>query len=95
MRQQLAGFWQQFTQWPHLIEELTARRMMIFAVLALLCIGTTMIASASMPFAAQRMGDPLYFITRQMFYLGAAAVVAVIAIRIPLRIWFSQTFCGG
>jgi len=92
MMQRLAGFWQQFRQWAHLIEELTARRMMIFAVLALLCIGTTMIASASMPFAAQRMGDPLYFITRQMFYLGAAAVVAVIAIRIPLRIWFSQTF---
>ena len=92
MRQQLAGFWQQFTQWPHLIEELTARRMMIFSVLALLCIGTTMIASASMPFAAQRMGDPLYFITRQMLYLVAAAAVAFVAIRIPLKLWFSQTF---
>jgi len=92
MMQRFAGFWQQFTQWPNLLDELTARRLLIFAVLALLCIGTTMIASASMPFAAQRMGDPLYFITRQMIYLVAAAAVAFVAIRIPLKIWFSQTF---
>jgi len=92
MMQRLAGFWQQFTQLPDVLAELTARRMLVFAVLALLCIGTTMIASASMPFAAQRIGDPLYFVTRQMAYLLLAAVVAVIAIRIPLRLWFYHTF---
>ncbi len=92
MKQRAIEMWQQFTSMPQVLQELTARRMMIFAVLALLCIGTTMIASASMPFAAQRMGDPLYYITRQMVYLLITAVVAFVAIRIPLKIWFSQTF---
>ena len=92
MKQRAIEMWQQFTSMPQVLQELTARRMMIFAVLALLCIGTTMIASASMPFAAQRMGDPLYYITRQMIYLVATGIVAFIAIRIPLKIWFSQTF---
>lgn len=92
MKQRVAVIWQQFVQLPNLFDELTARRMLIFSVLALLCIGTTMIASASMPFAAQRLGEPLYFVTRQMAYLAAAAVVAVIAVRIPLRLWFYHTF---
>ncbi|MEC7120366.1 MAG: putative lipid II flippase FtsW [Pseudomonadota bacterium] len=92
MMQRATRAWQQFLSWPNLVSELTARRILIFSVVMLLCIGTTMIASASMPFAHYRLDDPLYFITRQMAYLVLGVIVATIAIKIPLKLWFSQTF---
>ena len=84
--------WMSFFSLPAMRQELTPRRFLLFAVVMLLCIGTTMIGSASMPYAAHKFGHPLYFITRQLVYLSAALIVAAVVVRIPLRIWFSQTF---
>lgn len=92
MKQALRDAWQQFIHMPSVVDELTARRMLIFSVVCLICLGTTMIGSASMPYAAHIFDQPLYFITRQLVYLTAGVAVVLIAIRIPLQRWFDQTF---
>jgi cell division protein FtsW len=92
MKQALRDAWQQFLQMPSVTDELTARRLLMFSVVCLVCLGTTMIGSASMPFAAHTFDQPLYFIIRQLVYLVIGVLVAAIAVRIPLKIWFDQAF---
>jgi cell division protein FtsW len=92
MKVQWSQMFQHFVALPSLKEELTPRRFLLFAVVMLVCIGTTMIGSASMPYAAYKFDQPLYFMIRQLVYLVAGVTVAAITIRIPLRVWFAQTF---
>ncbi len=75
-----------------IMEELTARRVLLFSVIALICIGTTMIGSASIPYGDHKFDQPLYFITRHLIYLIVGVVAVFITVRIPLKLWFEQTF---
>jgi len=84
--------WARFLALPSFVDELTARRLLVFSVLALLCIGTTMIGSASIPYGDYKYHQPLYFITRHLFYLLLGVVAVFLTQKVPLRHWFSQTF---
>lgn len=92
MKQTLHQFWQQWISVPNIRQELTVRHVLLFSVVMLICIGTTMIGSASMPYAAHNFDHPFYFISRHLIYLTLGVIGAAIAIRIPMRVWFSQTF---
>lgn len=91
MKQALFNFWHSLGQLPNLRQELQVRYVLMFTVLMLLCLGTTMIASASMPYAEHTFNNPLYFITRQLVYLSAGMTLAWVVSFIPMRFWFAQT----
>ena len=92
VRDSIRRGWQQFVQVPQVAQELSARNCLLVSVLLLITLGTVMIGSASMPYAAHTFGQPMYFLWRQGFYLVAAAITALVVSRIPLRLWFGQTF---
>ncbi len=71
--------------------EITPRRLLIFTVICLLCLGTVMITSASMPYGEYINGQPLYFIKRHLIYLVVGACVLAASYFIPLRYWFNNT----
>lgn len=71
--------------------ELSVRNILLFCVLSLLCIGTIMVASASMPFAENESGNPYSFLYRQIIYVVIASVAAAAAYRIRLQFWFGKT----
>ncbi|WP_293268925.1 putative lipid II flippase FtsW [Neptunomonas sp.] len=49
--------------------------------------GFVMITSASMDVAAERFGGPFFFSQRHGFFIILAAVVSIIAVRIPIKYW--------
>ena len=71
--------------------EITPRRLLIFTVICLLCLGTVMITSASMPYGEYINGQPLYFIKRHLIYLVVGACALAASYFIPLRYWFNNT----
>ncbi|MBD8009369.1 MULTISPECIES: putative lipid II flippase FtsW [Acinetobacter] len=82
-----------YTQWvPRLPAELNPRNVLIFCVLALLCIGSIMVASASMPYAERMHENPFHYISRHGISIFVAAVAAFLAYKIPLKVWFNNTF---
>lgn len=90
--QQLQQGARQFFTLPNLREEWTARNILLFSVVCLLCLGTVMIGSASIPYAASKFdGQSLYFLNRHLVYLIVGVLVALAANRIPLRLWFNHT----
>ena len=70
--------------------EVSARNVLIFCVLSLLCIGTVMVASASMPYAERVFNNPYHFLLRHLTYLVIASVALTVAYKIPLKYWFGQ-----
>ena len=74
-----------------LFDEISARRLLIFSVICLLCLGTVMITSASMPYGEYINGQPLYFIKRHLLYLMVGASGLATTLLIPLRYWFNYT----
>lgn len=76
--------------------EINRLNVMIFCVIALLLIGSIMVASASMPYAASSIptGNELHFFTRHLFYLCIAGFCAFCAYKIPLKAWFDQLHWG-
>lgn len=77
---------------PKLPAELTVRNVLIFCVLALLCIGTVMVASASMPYAERMHEAPFHYVIRHAISIVVAAVAAFITYKIALEVWFNNTF---
>ena len=57
------------------------------AALALLLVGVVMIASASMDYAGQRYGEPLFFLHRHLVYIVLALALSLIAFRFPMALW--------
>ena len=55
--------------------------------LLLLLLGLVMISSASMTSADRVYGEPFYFFWRQLLHLGLGGLAAVLALRLPLRLW--------
>ncbi|AQZ80342.1 putative lipid II flippase FtsW [Acinetobacter calcoaceticus] len=76
-------------KWP---VEVTPRNVLIFCVVALLCIGSVMVASASMPYAEYMHENPFHYVIRHGISIVAAAVVAYLTYRISLNTWFKNTF---
>ena len=79
-------------KWP---AEVTPRNVLIFCVVALLCIGSVMVASASMPYAEYMHENPFHYVIRHGISIVAAGVVAYLTYRISLNTWFKKRFhCG-
>lgn len=82
-----------YDQWAlKLPAEVNVRNVLIFCVLALLCIGTIMVASASMPYADRMHENPFHYVTRHSISIFVASVAALIAYKFPLNLWFNNTF---
>ena len=77
---------------PKIPAEITVRNPLILCVLALLCIGTVMVASASMPYAERSHEAPFHYVIRHAISIGVAAVAAFITYRVALEHWFKNTF---
>ncbi|TCM71108.1 cell division-specific peptidoglycan biosynthesis regulator FtsW [Acinetobacter calcoaceticus] len=83
---------QVYDRWlPKLPQELTARNILIFSVLVLLCIGSIMVASASMPYAERMHENPFHYVLRHAISITVAATAAFLAYRVPLAVWFKNT----
>src|SRR5574344_2790900 len=77
---------------PKMPEQITVRNTLIFCVLALLCIGSIMVASASMPYADRLHENPFHYVIRHGISIIVAAVAALLAYRVPLEMWFKNAF---
>lgn len=77
---------------PKFPAELTARNILIFCVISLLCFGSVMVASASMPYAEYIHENPFYFVIRHGISIVVAALVAFLTYRISLNLWFKNAF---
>ncbi|RZF50024.1 putative lipid II flippase FtsW [Acinetobacter halotolerans] len=77
---------------PKLPAEMTARNLLIFCVVSLLCLGSVMVASASMPYAEYIHENPFYFLIRHGISICVAAVVAFLTYRISMNLWFKNAF---
>jgi cell division protein FtsW len=62
------------------------------ATIALMVLGTILVSSASISLADRDMGEPLFFLFRQLGALGIGCVAALIAMMIPTRIWFEMNW---
>ena len=71
--------------------EWTVRNVLIFCVLALLCIGSIMVVSASMPYAERIHDNEFHYVVRHAISIVAAAIAAFVAYKIALSVWFNNT----
>lgn len=71
--------------------EITVRNVLIFAVMSLLCIGSIMVASASMPYADRINGNEFHYVTRHAISIVVAAAAAFAVYRFSLEFWFNNT----
>ena len=84
---------QVYERWlPKLPAEVNVRNVLIFSVLALLCIGSIMVASASMPYAERMHENAFHYVLRHGISIVVALGAAVIVYRVPLNTWFNNTF---
>ena len=84
---------QVYERWlPRLPAEVNVRNVLIFSVLALLCIGSIMVASASMPYAERMHENAFHYVLRHGISIVVALGAAVIVYRVPLNTWFNNTF---
>jgi cell division protein FtsW len=58
---------------------------------ALLLIGLIMVTSASMSIAAKDLGDPFYFLERQLIFSVVGVLVAWGLTRVPARLWYKYS----
>ena len=72
-------------------QELNIRNVLLFCVLSLLCLGSVMVVSASMPYAEYMYDQPMYYATRHLVYMVAGLVAAIVAYNIRLERWFENT----
>jgi len=55
--------------------------------LCFLALGLVMVTSASMEVAAGRLGDPLYYMNRQIVYLVIGLLAMAATLAVPVRLW--------
>lgn len=65
-------------------------KTLMVLVMALASIGLVMMSSASIDFAAQKYGDPFYFMYRQMIFLMIAMVAGISAFLVPTNTWYEK-----
>ena len=61
--------------------------LLVTAVIALLAIGLIMVTSASITSADREIGQPFYYLIRQVVYLGAGLAAALACLLVPLHFW--------
>ncbi|MGI9264297.1 MAG: FtsW/RodA/SpoVE family cell cycle protein, partial [Gammaproteobacteria bacterium] len=61
--------------------------LLLGTVITLLAIGLVMVTSASITSADREIGQPFYYLIRQVFYLGVGLAAAVVCLLVPLHIW--------
>ncbi|MEG0481588.1 MAG: putative lipid II flippase FtsW [Acinetobacter sp.] len=84
---------QVYDRWlPKFPTEITPRNVLVFCVISLLCIGTVMVASASMPYAERMHENEFHYVIRHAISIVVALVAALVTYRISLNIWFNNTF---
>lgn len=84
---------QLYERWvPKLPAEITPRNVLIFCVISLLCLGTVMVASASMPYAERMHEAPFHYVFRHAISIFVAIVAAFCVYKVPLNVWFKNTF---
>jgi cell division protein FtsW len=57
------------------------------SALALLVLGLVMVASASIAIADREIGQPFYFVLRQVTFLSVSLFLASLVVRVPLAYW--------
>ena len=62
------------------------------ALIALMVLGTVMVSSASISLADRDMGEPLYFLLRQLGALAIGCIAAFIVMLIPTELWFRMNW---
>ena len=62
------------------------------AVIALMVLGTVMVSSASISLADQELGEPLFFLLRQLGALSIGCLAAIIVAMIPMNFWFRMNW---
>ncbi|OTG91689.1 putative lipid II flippase FtsW [Acinetobacter sp. ANC 3832] len=84
---------QVYDRWlPKVPAEITPRNVLIFCVIALLCIGSVMVASASMPYAERMHEAPFHYVIRHAISIVVASIAALCVYKISLNVWFKNTF---
>lgn len=67
-------------------------RWIIISTLSLLAFGLLMVTSASMVISDRRFSYPLHYFIHQLVYLTLGLLLAIIASRVPIKIW--QKYSG-
>ncbi|MEJ2345085.1 MAG: putative lipid II flippase FtsW [Gammaproteobacteria bacterium] len=57
------------------------------SVLALMCIGLVMVASASVTIADRQTGNPFYYLERQIVFIAIGIVISLPVLRLRLEYW--------
>ena len=60
----------------------------VAAIIALMVLGIVMVSSASISLADRDMGEPLFFLSRQLGAIFIGLLAALIAALIPTEVWF-------
>lgn len=60
---------------------------LLVAALALLGLGIVMVTSSSMEVAAGQLGNPLFYMTRQLIYLFVGLTALLVVLAVPIRLW--------
>ncbi|QJD59128.1 putative lipid II flippase FtsW [Pseudomonas sp. gcc21] len=60
---------------------------LLVAALCLLGLGVVMVTSSSMEVAAGQLGNPLFYMIRQLIYLAIAIGALVVVLSIPVNLW--------
>lgn len=83
--------WSKIPPFSWIAQEITARNILIFCVVSLLCIGTIMVASASMPYAESIDLNPYHFFIRHLFSVAVALSIAGLCYMVSDRWVFDNT----
>lgn len=60
---------------------------LVGSLLAVIFLGLIMVGSASVSVADRELGEPFYYLWRQLLFTGMGMIAAVVVVRIPMRIW--------
>ncbi|MEJ2362269.1 MAG: putative lipid II flippase FtsW [Gammaproteobacteria bacterium] len=60
---------------------------LVGSLLAIVILGLIMVGSSSVSVADRELGEPFYYLWRQMLFTGMGMIAAIIVVRIPMRIW--------
>ncbi|WP_341707549.1 putative lipid II flippase FtsW [Halopseudomonas sp.] len=60
---------------------------LLVGAVALLALGLVMVTSASMEVAAGRLGNPLFYMNRQIIYLVVSLIALVMTLSVPVAVW--------
>ena len=61
---------------------------LLWTWLALLAVGSVMVMSSSISYAATTTGDSLYYFKKHLVFMILGAVAALVAVRTPVRFWY-------